>query len=168
MPTQSCVDLYFICTTLFTAFNYYLIDRFVSINSLSILLGLVCFCLLFNSVRVFQTSISWGYFIGVWVTAFSPGLQDSSQYSDRSQQYCSLDGLDSSSDFWIPQSFFQVFVNRSKCTNYNWYHRSTVHFSSLAMYKNLLIFPFSLIFTRWFTGMAKSTSFLFFFSLFVC
>ena len=36
----------------------------------------------------------------------STALQDSSQYSDRSQQCCSLDGLDSSSDFQLFQSSF--------------------------------------------------------------
>ena len=46
------------------------------------------------------------FFTQVFVNGFSPewqqvssGLQDSSQYSGRSQQCCNLDGLDSSSNF---------------------------------------------------------------------
>ena len=51
-----------------------------------------------------------------WLHFFS-GLQDYSEYSGRSlQQSSSLDGLESSSDF-------QTFVDCSKRTNYNWYHR---------------------------------------------
>ena len=36
----------------------------------------------------------------------SSGVQDSSEYSDRSQQCCNLDDLDSSSDFQFYQSSF--------------------------------------------------------------
>ena len=49
----------------------------------------------------------------------SSGLPDSSDYSSRSHQCCSLDGLDYPSDFQSLQSFFQTFWNRSKNTNYN-------------------------------------------------
>ena len=49
----------------------------------------------------------------------SLSLQDFSQYSGRCWQCCSVDGLDSSSDF---QSPFQAFNFCSKCANYNWYH----------------------------------------------
>ena len=43
-------------------------------------------------------------------------FQDSSRYFDRSQQCCSLYGLDSFSDFHFLQSFFQAFKERSKRT----------------------------------------------------
>ena len=49
-------------------------------------------------------------------------LQDSSQYSGRSQQYSSLNGLVSSSDFQRFQYSFKSFGDRSVCTIYNWYH----------------------------------------------
>ena len=57
-----------------------------------------------------------------WQQVFS-GLRDSSQYSGRSQLCCSLDSLDSSSDFQYFQSPFQVFGDYSKHTTYNLYHR---------------------------------------------
>ena len=40
-------------------------------------------------------------------------LQDSFQYSDRSQQYCSLNCLPSSSYFQVLKSFYQVIVPRA-------------------------------------------------------
>ena len=54
------------------------------------------------------------------------GNQDSSQYSSRSQQCCSMNGLDSSTDFQRSQSPFKTFRNRSKCTTYGWYHCNPV------------------------------------------
>ena len=45
-----------------------------------------------------------------WVTL---GLQDSFQYSSRSHHVCSLDGLDSFSDFQLFQSFLQTFYHFS-------------------------------------------------------
>ena len=48
----------------------------------------------------------------------SSGLPDSSEYS---QQRCSLEVLNSSSDFKFFQSFFQSFGNHSVYTNYNYY-----------------------------------------------
>ena len=66
-----------------------------------------------HSLRVFPTSICWWSFTGVWLTA---SLQDSSQYSDRYQQCCSLNGLNSSTDY-------QGFGDHSKRTIYDYYHR---------------------------------------------
>ena len=54
-----------------------------------------------------------------WQQIF-PSLQNSSQYSGG---YCSLDGLQLSSDFNIFPSLYQSFGDCSKCTNYNCYHR---------------------------------------------
>ena len=48
--------------------------------------------------RIFHTSTSRWFLTGQQV---SLSLQDSSQYSGRSQQYCSLDGLHSSSYFQV-------------------------------------------------------------------
>ena len=44
----------------------------------------------------------------------SSDLQDSSQYSDRPQQCCSLDGFASSSNFQLFQFPFYVFRERFK------------------------------------------------------
>ena len=65
----------------------------------------------------------------------SSGLQDSSQYSGRSQQCSSLDGLLMSSNFHIFQSLYQSFRDCSKHVNYNSYlcHLHVLYFfSSLA------------------------------------
>ena len=51
----------------------------------------------------------------------SLSLQESSQYSGRSQQCCSLDGLDFSTNFHFLCPF-QTFGDCSKCINYNWYN----------------------------------------------
>ena len=50
----------------------------------------------------------------------SSGVQDSPEYSHRSQQCCSLNSLDSSTDFQFLQSFLAL-GNRSDGTNNNWY-----------------------------------------------
>ena len=63
------------------------------------------------------------------------------QYSGWSQQCCSLDSLNSSSDFQILQSFFQACEDRSKCTNYNWYHYHH-HVSSFFSYLPICLFAF--------------------------
>ena len=48
-------------------------------------------------------------------------LQDSSQYSSWSQQWYSLDYLDSSFDFHLFWAPYNTFGDRSKRANYNWY-----------------------------------------------
>ena len=53
----------------------------------------------------------------------SSSLQDSFQYSSRSQQSCSLDNLPSSCYFQVPQSLYQPFGYCTKSTNCNWYNR---------------------------------------------
>ena len=53
----------------------------------------------------------------------SASLQDSSQYSRRSQQCCRLDGHHSSSYFRVLPSLCQSFRDSTKGTNYNWYNR---------------------------------------------
>ena len=50
---------------------------------------------------------------------FSSEIQDSPQYSSRSQQCCCSYGLDSPSDFQFLYSLFEGFENYSKFTNYN-------------------------------------------------
>ena len=65
---------------------------------------IIIIIIIIYSFRVFHVSVCWWSFIGVWVTV-SSSLQNSSQYSSRSQQCCSLDGLHSSSNFQVLQSF---------------------------------------------------------------
>ena len=72
----------------------------------------------YYSLQVFHISLSWWSFTGFWATA---SFQGPFRYSSRSQE-CSLNGLDSSSDYNFFQSSFKSFGDRSKCTNYNWYH----------------------------------------------
>ena len=50
-------------------------------------------------------------------------LHDSSRYSGRSQQWCSLDGLHKSSYFQVFQSLYQMICDCTKRTNYKSYHR---------------------------------------------
>ena len=57
-----------------------------------------------------------------WKQVFS-SLQNSYQYSGQSQQCFSLDGLHSFSYFQIFHPLYQSFVDRTECTNYNWYYR---------------------------------------------
>ena len=93
----------------------------------------------------------------------SSGLQDSSEHFSPSQQCCSLNILDSSSDFSLFQSPFQSFRDCSKHTNYNCYHCyqhvPLLFFlggSSLTRSKYLSIFSLSLIFYLCSTETAKS------------
>ena len=61
----------------------------------------------------------------------SSSLLDSSQYSGRSQQWCSLDSLHPSRYFQVLQSLYQSTGDCIKNFNYNWYNRhsfSTVFF----------------------------------------
>ena len=92
-----------------------------------------------------------------WLHAFS-GLQDSSEYSNQSQQCSRLNGLNSSSDFQFHQSFFQAFGGHFKFTNYNWHHHHpyVTHFFYFPD-KYLSIFLLSFIFTLLSSGMEKST-----------
>ena len=130
--------------------------------------------------KFFYTSISWWSFIGVEMTASpirSLGFflvsfthQREQMASHRSPSdckfpqisrtllniladlnNCSLDGLDSSSDFWFLRSLFQDFGDRSKLAKF---HR---FLCSLAMFKYLPFFSLPLIFTLWFVGTARST-----------
>ena len=47
--------------------------------------------------------------------------QDSSQYSGRSQQWCSLDCFHSSSYFKVFESLYQSLSDSTNSTNYNWF-----------------------------------------------
>ena len=69
-----------------------------------------------------------------WQQVFS-GFQDSTKYSCWS--CCVVDSHDSLFNLQFRSYLFQAFGDRSKCTNYNWYHRSTAFFSSLTRSKYL-------------------------------
>ena len=74
----------------------------------------------YYSLRVLHISVCRWSSNGVWVTT---SVQDSSQYSGLSQQYCSLNCLHSSFYFQVPQSLYQSFGDCTKCINYNSYNR---------------------------------------------
>ena len=107
---------------LWQVLGFYLSFRFVSILLCGLPEGKVHH---YHStyLRVLHISVSWCFSTGVWVTASLLKSQDSSQYSGRSQQCCSLDGLLSSFYFQIFQSLYQSFGDRTEHTNYYSYHR---------------------------------------------
>ena len=96
----------------------------------------------------------------------SSGVQDSSNYSDRSQQRCSLDSFDFSSN-----PLFNILgIVPSALTPTGYIVTCMFHrfFSSHAQSKYLSINLLSFIFTLWPAGTTKSTSLLvFFFSLLI-
>ena len=103
----------------------------------------------------FHTSVSWWSFTRVQVIA---SFRYPSQYFSRSQQCCSLDGHNLSSDFQLFQSPFQIFWVRYKHSNYNWYHRHC-HVPHLIFLERSKYLPFVLlflIFTQWFKGRQSS------------
>ena len=73
----------------------------------------------FHSLRVFHNNVSWWSFNGVWVMSslFSyPGL---CSVFWLILTYCIFDSHNPFSDFQFLLSFFQVFMDRCKCINYN-------------------------------------------------
>ena len=75
----------------------------------------------------------------------SLSLQDSSQYSAWYQQYCTLDGLHTSSYLPAFQLLFHSFGDWAARTNCNWYHgrfHVPYFFSSLARFWYLSLFVF--------------------------
>ena len=78
----------------------------------------------FNPWEFLHIIVCWWFFTGDRVTSSLLKSQNSSQYSSRSQQCRSLDGLHSSSYFSLPLSFCQSFGVCTKNTNMcNWYNR---------------------------------------------
>ena len=107
------------------------------------------------SLRVPYTSVNRWSFTGVRVTAslFLP-----SQYFDRSQQCCSLNGLDSSYDFRLFWSPFQPFWGPVRLQLVSLSPQMFHSFlSSLARSKYLSLISISLIFTLWFVGTTMSS-----------
>ena len=79
-----------------------------------------------------SSSSSWKFFTSALANGFpmkldwqqvSSSLQDSSQYSDRSQQCFCLDSLHPSRYFKVLHFLYQSFGDDTKSTNYNWYKR---------------------------------------------
>ena len=68
-------------------------------------------------MRISHIRFSWWSF-----TVVSSSFQDSSQYSGWTLQCSSWAGLDSSTDFQLSSPLYQAVGDRSKRTNYNWYH----------------------------------------------
>ena len=88
----------------------------------------------------------------------SSSLQDSFQYSNWSQQCCSLNGLYTSSYFHILLSLYQSFSDYTKSTNYNWYHHH-FHVPRFFQFPSKVqeLFSHSFNFTLGSAGTAKST-----------
>ena len=76
----------------------------------------------------------------------SSTLHDSSVYSSRSQQCCSLDSLYLSSYSQVLQSLYQSFGDCTKSTNYNWRHRPTFFFFFQFHSKDEVLIPLYTIF----------------------
>ena len=81
-----------------------------------------------------------------WDLVFSH-FQDYSQYSSWSYQCCSLDGIDSATDFQFLQFYQLVLWKHSKSTNYNCYNfnrhiTQLFHFSDKVQQLFLYLFPF--------------------------
>ena len=91
--------------------NQYL--QFCCILSILVLTDTACGC--------FTLALADGLLLEFGWQQIPSCLQDSSQYSGRSQQYCNLDGYDKFSDFQNFQTFFQAVMDRSKSVNYNSY-----------------------------------------------
>ena len=70
----------------------------------------------------FIPALANGFSMGFEWQQVSSSLQNSSQYSSRSQNCCSLDGLHPSCYFQLRQFFYQSFSDCTKSTNYNWYN----------------------------------------------
>ena len=69
----------------------------------------------YYSLRIFNTSVNWWSFIGVWVTAslhWSPGEFWLSIFVDLNHAYY-LDSLESPNNFQFLQAFLQAFWDRS-------------------------------------------------------
>ena len=76
-----------------------------------------------SPIEIFTLAFVYGLSLESEIQLVSLSLQDSTQYSGRSQSSCSLDGLGSPYDFQLFYLNYQGFKGRSKCTSYNWYHR---------------------------------------------
>ena len=83
----------------------------------------VCIIIILLFWEFFTSALADGFPLESERQQVSTSLGDSSQYSGRSQQYSSLDGLHSSSYFQLLQSLQQSFGDCTERTNYNWYHR---------------------------------------------
>ena len=129
------------------------------------------FFIIIPPFRVFHTSVSRRFLTGVWVTA---SLQDSSQYSGRSQQCFSLDGLHSSSYFQVFQFSYQFFGECTKSSNYNWckrhfYVRQFFQFPSKVQVLILLFYFLSVSFcSQPGQHIPQFVKFSFFFFFFCC
>ena len=76
----------------------------------------------FTLSEFFTSASAGGHLLESEWQRVSSGFQDSSQYFGCSQQSCSLDDLNSFSNFQFIQPIFKAFGDHSKCTKYNWYH----------------------------------------------
>ena len=95
----------------------------ISFYVLSIFALLLLLLLLLFSCEFCHISVRWGLSLESEWQQVSSGLQDCSHISGQSKKCWILDCLYSSSDLQLLELPFQAFEDRSKWTNYNWYHR---------------------------------------------
>ena len=139
LPTQLCLVLHSFCANLLLSLIMWLIVSSLSphnqhllfscVLSILVLIWLVLMALFCAAYNYFYYFIPCEFFPSVlnglsrefkWLQV-SSDLQDSFKYSSWSQQCCSLDGLDSTSDFQFLMFFFHNFF--SKCNfYYHYYH----------------------------------------------
>ena len=87
-----------------------------------------CFCIFTYSLHLliiifrefFTPILRDGFLLGFEWYQVSSNLQDSSLYSGWFKKCCSLDGLNTSSNFWLFQSLYQSFRDCTEHTNYTW------------------------------------------------
>ena len=148
----------------FAAFAYYVID--------GLLLSLLFFCKFFSQALADGLSVE-----SEW-QQLSSSLQDSSKYSGRFQQCCSLDGLHSLSYFL--QYLYHSFGDSTKSTNYKWYKRRFYIPPNFQLLIKVLVLIFLFIFFQFYSVVSKENKvhysasslcffcfFLFFFLLFL-
>ena len=116
LPTQSCQVFCPFCVTLLHSLLMGLIVSSLLLHNQH--LQLLLLLLLLYSLRLLADGLS-------LEIKWQQVCLGHHEYSGWSQEYCSLDGLDSFSDFILCKPPFQAFGDRSKYANYNWYSSST-------------------------------------------
>ena len=114
---------------LWSYLNFLHISEWITLSIQSCLVSYsFCANLLHSLVIIFSP---WEFFTSALAESFplefewqqvSSSLQDFSQYSDRSQQCCSLDSPHLSPYFQVIQSLYESFGDCTKSTNNNWYN----------------------------------------------
>ena len=97
-----------------------IVSSITTLATFAIFWRLIYFCFILLICEFFTPVLPDGFPLD---SELQESLQDSSWYSSRYQQCCSLNCLHLSSYFQVHQSLSQSFVDCTKRTNYNWYYR---------------------------------------------